>query len=188
MTDIKTSCTPFDFHSDIVNYLYFADSPLKNYEYSDPLKDLNIQVVVGNHESGIDLLCDEEPSAIYFSYNIIENPEKAKTKISSHPRYRALNPYQRFEYLTFLCNPYEKTNISYVYLLFYALERRLSEGQEQVIPIIQKLADCHGGKFKQDAEQTLYRYQLWKAGQRFPTNARVFKNYTLRVGCYDDKL
>lgn len=174
----------FNFHSDIKDFLYYADSPLKNYEYFDVGKAFGIQVLSGNASSGINIYSDEEPSALYTTFRVIKPHLWTRIgKLPHYPRYRALNPYQRYEYLTFLCNPYEKSDLCYVYLLFYALERRLSEGQEEVIPIMHKLADAHGSKFKQSVDRTIRRYNLWKSGNIYPTNTRVFYNYTLHFGC-----
>lgn len=179
--------TGYTFHPDISPFLYYADSPLKNYEYIDVCKRLNIQVFSGNIDSGINIYSNEEPSALYTSYRVIKPPFFIKiAKVPYYPRYRALNPFQRYEYLQVLINPYRKNiTVGYLYLLLYCLERRLSEGQEQVIPIIRKLADFHGGKFKSVAYRTLHRYKLWKQGNLYPQNVRVYANYTLYIGCYE---
>lgn len=182
--------TGYTFHPDIAPFLYYADSPLKNYEYTDICKRLNIQVFSGNTQSGINIYSNEEPSALYTAFKVIKPPRFITvSKVPYYPRYRALNPYQRYEYLQVLSNPYQlNINQGYLYLLLYCLERRLSEGQEQVIPIIRKLADFHGGKFKSVAYRTLYRYELWKQGNLYPQNVKVYANYTLYVGCNDKSL
>lgn len=179
----------FHFHSDISNFLYFADSPYKNYEYHKSFTEqLGIHVISGNIQSGFNFYSQEEPSALYMSFKVINNPFIAhRFKVPYYPRYRALNPFQRCEYLKFLQNPYQPAEIGYCFLLLYCLERRLSEGKEEVIPVIKKLADYHGGKFKNVAYRTLHRYELWKSGDRFPQNAKVYSNYTLYFGCYENK-
>lgn len=182
--------TQITFHPDINRFLYYADSPLKNYEYSPNIAEqLGICILSGNVETGFNIYSEEDPSVLYTKMKVIKPNCQLVAKVPSYPRYRALNPYQRYEYLQFLMNPYQGTKNGYLYLLLYCLERRLYEKNESVIPVIKKLADYHGGKFSKSVHQTLRRYELWKKGQIQPTNARVFNNYTLRyIGCYDDTL
>lgn len=181
----KNYLKKFTFHPDIEPFLYFADGIKKNYFYKkNILERLKIYIISGNLESGINIYSDEEPSALYTSFKIIKPPLWVKVApVPHYPRYRALNPYQRFEYLTFLENPYKKSNIGYCYLLFYALERRLYEGQKEVIPIMQKLATSQGGKFQKSVYKTLWKYHLWEIDNLYPANEKVFSNYTLYVTC-----
>lgn len=178
----KNYLTGITFHPDISRFLYYADSPLKNYEYEDLSSMLNMVVFSGNMGSGFNIYSDEEPSALYTEYKIIKPTTAVVGKLPHYPRYRALNPYQRYQYIQFLINPYQKVDLGYCYLLLYCLERRLSEGDEDVIPIMQKLANFHGGKFANSVAKTLSNYQHWKNGERTPENTKVYYNYTLRIG------
>lgn len=181
----KNYLEKFLFHPDIEPFLYFADSPKQNYFYEkNPLEKLEIYIVSGNAGSGLNIYSDEEPSALYSSFKVIKPPLWVKVApVPYYPRYRALNPYQRFEYLTFLENPYKKSKIGYCYLLFYALERRLYEGRLEVIPIMEKFAISQCEKFQKSVYKTLWKYHLWKIGKLYPANAKVFYNYTLYITC-----
>lgn len=179
----------FQFHNDIKDFLYYADSPLKNYEYEPTMAEkLGIYVVMGNYDSGINIHSNEEPSVLYTSFKIIK-PHKWTNigKVPYYPRYRALNPYQRYEYLQVLVNPYQNgIKTGYLFLLLYCLERRLFEGNEEVIPVMTKLANFHNGKIQDAIKRTLKNYLLWKNGITQPENTKVFNNYTLYAGCYDE--
>ena len=75
----------------------------------------------------------------------------------------ALNPYQRYEYLQVLVNPYRNgIKTGYLFLLLYCLERRLFEGNEEVIPVMIKIANFHKGKIQDAIKRTLKNYLLWK--------------------------
>ena len=174
------------FHKDISRFLYYADSPLQNYHHDDLSKMLKLVVFSGNINNGFNIYSDEEPSALYTEYRIIKPTNQFVGKLPHYPRYRALNPYQRYQYIQFLINPYQKIDIGYCYLLLYCLERRLSEGDETTIPVMLKLAEYHGGKFQQSVLRTLELYRNWKSGKIYPTNCKVFNNYTLRIGCHKD--
>lgn len=188
--DQRNYLVGFSFHPDIDKYLYYVDSPKKNYEFTDIFQKLKIIIFSGNMDSGVNIYSNEEPSALYTSFKVVQ-PHRWSIigKVPYHPRYRALNPYQRYEFLQVLVNPYRKDiKLGYLYLLLYCLERRLSEGQEEVIDAITKLADFHGGKFKHSVDEMLRKYNLWKSGSLFPQNARVYNNYTLYFGCYDSNI
>ena len=145
---------PFtDFHPDIDRFLYFADSPRKNYEYDDLLKALNITIFSGNANQ-LNIYSQEEPSALYTQFKVIK-PTKSVALPPYYPRYRSLNPYQRYMYLQFLHNPYQPYPDGYKYLLLYCLERRLKEGNQEVIPVMKKLADYHGGKYAETIARSI---------------------------------
>lgn len=182
----KNYLTGITFHPDISRFLYYADSPLKNYEYEDLSSMLNIVVFSGNMGSGFNIYSDEEPSALYTEYKIVKPITAVVGKVPHYPRYRALNPHQRYRYIQFLMNPYTETDIGYCYLLLYCLERRLSEGDETTIPVMLRLADYHGGKFQQSVLRMLEHYRDWKSGKLYPMNCKVFLNYTLRIGFHKD--
>lgn len=174
------------FHSDISRFLYYADSPLKNYEHKDLSSIMNLVVFSGNFTNGFNIYSDEEPSALYTQYKIIKPTTSVVGKLPHYPRYRALNPYQRYQYIQFLTDPYTKTDLCYCYLLLYCLERRLLEGDTTTIPVMLKLANFHGGKFQNSVLTMLENYNLWKSGKIYPMNCKVFCNYTLRVGFHKD--
>lgn len=175
------------FHPDIDRYLYYADSPLQNYWYEKTFYEkLGIEVVMGNVRDGVNIWSREEPSALHTQFLILKPDNDTQVgKVSKYACYRSLNPYQRYEYLQVLHNPYQHgINIAYLNLLFCCMERRLHDGDESVITIMHKLADFHQGKFKESVDGVLYRYQLWKDGSRSPENCKVFLNRTLYRGCY----
>lgn len=178
---------PQIFHKDVARFIYFADGVYKNYTYKkNYLEQLGIQVISGNSHIGYNLYSDEEPSVIYTFFLVIPAPFKIG-KVPYYPRYRALNPFQRYQYIKFLQNPYQESDVGFCYLLLYCLERRLYEGDESTLEVIKKLADFHGGKFACRCYTTIRLYNRWKAGCLYPQNTRVYANYTLYVGCYDSK-
>lgn len=68
-----------------------------------------------------------EPSLIWTRLPIEPNGE-LESKPMYYPSYAALSPKQRFQYLSWLRNIDQETNLSYVFLYFYGLERQLLVG------------------------------------------------------------
>lgn len=114
-----------EINATIIKLLWFADGTYKNYNYIDfetyKIPNINIEIRFTSSSK-------EEPSLIYSKLPIkINNRISPKDKIGYYPTYRELTPTQRFIYLEWLKNPFEKKeiDIGYVFLFYYGLERYL---------------------------------------------------------------
>lgn len=130
-------------HEDIVNLLWFGDGPNQNYypeEESETFKinkDISLRITM-NFEL--------EPSCIYMNM-----PINKVTNINSinppgyFPSFSALSKEQRYIYALFLEDPYNiEFDISYVFILYYGLERFIfTKKYEEAFNIILKLRDIH---------------------------------------------
>lgn len=68
-----------------------------------------------------------EPSLIWTQLPIQPN-SALETKPMYYPSYSSLSPVHRFQYLNWLVNVEQETNLSYVFLYYYGLERHLLIG------------------------------------------------------------
>ena len=117
---------PFKIHEDLMGLLWFADGPMQNYDPEEDAQKMSAgPISISLHATG-----EDEPSAIYTGLQIV-NAEN-KTSIPSpgyFPEYKRLTPEQRGVYLDYLRDPYQNDyDISYVFLLYYGLERHLLLG------------------------------------------------------------
>lgn len=119
--------------SDIANLLWIADGENANYNYIN--EDENI-LDVGIVK--IKIICgftDDEPSLIFTTLPIsIPIKNKLIDKIGYYPSYSKLSPEQRYLYLSWLKNPFEKTeiDIGYIFIFYYGLERYLYLKQSNI--------------------------------------------------------
>jgi len=89
-----------------------------------------------------------EPSLIWTKLSIKKNSE-LETKAMYYPRYAAFDPEHRYQYLNWLRDITQPTNLSYVFLYFYGLERHLLIGNYDgaVEEIIRLMNNHNKGSF-----------------------------------------
>ena len=144
----------FNISTDIFDQLYFADGPYKNCKgvtENDDTIGFSIDIVKKRFFKPffkISELVDnaKEPSGIYTELPIMVRNDLENIESPGYfPTYSKLTPSQRYAYLKYLENPFSPdANLSYVYLLFYGLERNLfTEKYEDAINIIKKLMSIY---------------------------------------------
>ncbi|MGC8771784.1 MAG: TerB N-terminal domain-containing protein [Brevinematia bacterium] len=130
-------------HPDLEELIWIGDGPYKNYS-PEPINTYTINM--DSFEIMIHFLNNEEPSLIYTTQKISKPMNISKVERPPYfPRYRELTPEQKWIYLKFLTNPYDKNiDIGYVFILYYGLERHLLKGNyEKAFRTILKLRDVH---------------------------------------------
>ena len=152
----------FPFHDDIKELLWFGDSPLKNLDIGNSIKNFKTNGFTCYYADA----SLEEPSVILTTQPIefTKNIEQVE-RPPYYPFYRELSPLQKGVYFTFLKNPYDSTiDVAYVFLFFYGLERHLYEGkQDQAIKVILKLRNVHKNKsFQKFTANTLILTAIYK--------------------------
>lgn len=97
-----------------------------------------------------------EPSLIWTRLSIEPNDELEKEPMY-YPSYSGLSPKHRFQYLNWLKDITQETNLSYVFLYFYGLERHLLVGNyDLAVDEILRLLKFHSkGTFKSYAIHSL---------------------------------
>lgn len=107
---------------------------------------INIDITIGNNgvsskirEKGF----NAEPSLIWTKLPVKENND-LETEAMYWPRYVAFDPEHRYQYLNWLRDITKPTNLSYVFLYFYGLERHLLIGDyDSAVDEIIKLMNHH---------------------------------------------
>lgn len=114
--------------------------------------DTDGNVKVTEKEKGI----YAEPSLIWKQLPIKPNSE-LRTAPLYWPSYIRLEPSERFQYLNWLVDITQETNLSYVFLYFYGLERHLlTEKYDEAVSEILKLLEHHDkASFKSYATRSL---------------------------------
>lgn len=85
-----------------------------------------------------------EPSLIWTKLSIEPNRE-LETEKMYYPSYTGLSPKHRYQYLKWLTDITQETNLSYVFLYYYGLERHLLLGNyDAAIQEILRLVEAHG--------------------------------------------
>ncbi len=115
--------------------------------------DLNTKNVYSTDES---YNFYSEPSLIWTKLPVEINSEIESNKMY-YPSYSGLLPKHRYQYLSWLRDITQKTNLSYVFLYFYGLERHLLVGkyEEAVEEILRLLKHHNEGSFKSYAINSL---------------------------------
>lgn len=133
--------------NDILNLLWIADGKYANYNYKNPdVIDIGL--------AQVEIICGfsrNEPSLIYTNLPIKLPKNVTPTdKIGYYPSYRGLSSEQRYIYLEWLKNPFEKIDIDigYVFLFYYGLERYLYlKKSEEAFKAILKLLSLYKENF-----------------------------------------
>ncbi len=100
------------------------------------LSSQNVNVDDGHNYFG-------EPSLIWTKLPIEPN-EELETQAMYYPSYSGLSPKNRFQYLNWLRDITKETNLSYVFLYYYGLERHMLVGNyDLAVEEILKLIEYH---------------------------------------------
>jgi hypothetical protein len=104
-----------------------------------------------------------EPSLIWTKLKIEPN-EKLESEALYYPVFHDLTPKQRYQYLKWLTDITHPTNLSYVFLYYYGLERHLILGDyDRAVDEIVKLIKYHDkGSFKHYATTALITASLYR--------------------------
>ena len=134
--------TSLPIHPDIMDLLWIADGPNKNWDESQ-----NEKVYSVDNQQFVITVKSEEPSLLYMSMPIQyeSNNINDVERPPYYPSYKELNPEQKGLYWKFLSNPYDTSiDIGYVFILYYGLERHLLMGNyEKAYKVVEKLRDVH---------------------------------------------
>ncbi|MFA6474714.1 MAG: TerB N-terminal domain-containing protein [Patescibacteria group bacterium] len=97
-----------------------------------------------------------EPSLIWTQLPVEQNDELEQDKLY-YPSYTGLTPEQRYQYINWLRDVTQETNLSYVFLYYYGLERQLLVGNfDLAAEEILRLLNHHDkGTFRSYAQQAL---------------------------------
>lgn len=131
----------------------------------DPAKSLSpfsIKISIILKKDGVHTETDDghniygEPSLIWKKLPIRKSNQLEEKPIY-YPSYSALNPEQRYQYLSWLMDVTQPTNLSYVFLYYYGLERHLLVGGfEKALKEILRLLEFHDeGSFRSYAQNSL---------------------------------
>ena len=129
---------------------------------------MTITVVVNIPETGVSIGEEDhhnfygEPSLIWKQLPLRRNQELARDPIY-YPKYTSLTPDQRFQYLSWLKDISQPTNLSYVFLYYYGLERHLLVGDyDKAVKEIFRLLQHHDkGSFRAYAQDALIATALF---------------------------
>ena len=130
-------------HPDIKDLLWIENGPYKNWEDKVNTDYIEVMGVIIQFAFG-----REEPSLINLDAPIsMDNLLKVEPP-QYYPSYKQLTPQQRGVYWNFLKNPFSGNyDISYVFILYYGLERHLYQGNyEQAVNIILRLRKVYNNK------------------------------------------
>jgi hypothetical protein len=130
---------------------------------------LQIKITINLSNSGIETDVDNghnfygEPSLIWTKLTVIKNSEMEE-KPMYYPEYSSLSPKHRYQYLNWLRDITQPTNLSYVFLYYYGLERHLLVGNFDfaVSEIFRLLKNHNKGTFRSYAQNALIVSALHK--------------------------
>jgi len=129
--------------AEIFRLLWFSDGKYKNYFP----KKTNEEVNIGAFSVTYTYLSSTEPSAISMNSIITKCNIQTIPIPSYYPSYEGLTSQQRWVYLNFLHNPFTPTDIGYIFIFYYGLERHLLEGNfDEAFNFILRLRDVHPNK------------------------------------------
>ena len=128
--------------SEIAELIWFVDGPLKNYDAADVGHKIDLGYGLQMH---MYMTTDIEPSAVSTQLTI-KQPKNLLfvQSVGYYPQYNSLTPEQRWKYLHWLTNIDEATDLGYIFLYYYGLERHLFLGEfEKAFKIIIRLRKYH---------------------------------------------
>jgi hypothetical protein len=123
---------------------------------------MTIKLTVSLTPDGVDSKLDDgrnffgEPSLIWTKLPVEKNSEIEKEPMY-YPSYSRISPKHRYQYLSWLRDVTQQTNLSYVFLYYYGLERHLLIGNfEQAVEEVLRLLQHHDrGSFASYAQEAL---------------------------------
>jgi len=158
---VRDNLSFFDIPEPTKSLLFITNEPLSKIECTNELK---IVITLGGDvrkEKNKDFFA--EPSLIWTRLPIKENNNLEKEKMY-YPTYADLSPECRFQYLRWLRDISQETNLSYVFLYYYGLERHLLIGNyDLAVKEMSKLIKHHNkGTFKSYAATALLASGIYK--------------------------
>ncbi|OAT86019.1 hypothetical protein A6P54_17895 [Bacillus sp. MKU004] len=135
----------YSIHPDIKELIWIENGPKKNF-VSDKVKGQTYNI--NGLTISVSISGREEPSLIDMNQEIIVPTKRIEVPSPSYyPNYKDLTPEQKSKYWEVLSNPYQpELNISYVFILYYGLERHLfMHNFIDAIKVIIKLREVHKG-------------------------------------------
>jgi hypothetical protein len=146
-------------HDDIKGLIWYGDGKLKNYQNVKEAE--KIKAVAGPFTVTLSVTDDNdtEPSLILISEPIIEPVmgEHIGSLKGKRLAYLDLTAKKRWKYFQYLQNPYQLTDIEYMLILYYGLERHLVYGDfNSAFNAIQKLREIYlDDRFQRDSLSAL---------------------------------
>jgi len=129
-------------HPDLQNLLWWVDGPYRNYTPTKSIQHINVNDMIFE----ISLTGMHEPSLLSVNAAVKVDADPASVdRLPYYPAYSELQPEQKGVYWQFLLNPYSGlSEIGYVFILYYGLERHLLKGDyEKAFHVILKLRDVY---------------------------------------------
>lgn len=159
--------------------LFITDEPLSKYKDSSTI---TISIGFNGDEDSEDIY--SEPSLIWTKLPVEKNSQIETAKMY-YPSYAKLDSKCRFQYLNWLKDVSKETNLSYVFLYYYGLERHLLVGNyDLAVDEIVKLTKYHDkGSFKSYASTALLAASVYRKRpdilDRAPFTLEVLSNIGL---------
>lgn len=136
ITNRNSLTKEFDFPEDVFELLWIGDGKYKN------LND------------------NTEPSLIFFNLPMNKGPA---VPLNYYPSFRDMTPEQRFQYLEWLLDINKPTDVGYVFLYYYGLERHLMNGEyKKAAKMIHRLKKIVPNKSFQDYSNSALMYAAVK--------------------------
>lgn len=162
----------FQIPEPTMSLLWFTDEPPTK---RTTAHTINITVTLGL--DGVKISRDEEnnlfgePSLIWLQLPVQQNEGLEQQKLY-YPSYAEFTPEQRYQYILWLRDVTQQTNLSYVFLYYYGLERHLLVGNfDLAAQEILRLLKYHDrGTFRAYAQQALMVAILHKKRIDFAQN------------------
>jgi len=138
-----------------ISLLWITDENISKIKYP-----MTITINLGDNKESD--LC-AEPSLIWMQLPVKKNRDLEIKKLY-YPFYASLTPEQKYQYLYWLKDITQETNLSYVFLYYYGLERHLLIGNyDLAIDEILKLLKYHDkGTFKSYATNSLIAASIFR--------------------------
>ena len=144
--------------------LFFTDEDISNAELAG---SLSIVISVGHDgvESEVDkhTNLNAEPSMIWTQLPVHKNSDLEESPMY-YPAYTTLIPNQRYQYLMWLRDVTQQTNLSYVFLYYYGLERHLLLGDFDIAAneVLRLLKSHDKGSFRAYSETALLTAMIYR--------------------------
>jgi len=146
------------------SFLFITDADVSNIEVAGSMR-----IVISIGSDGVTTNFDHhtnlnaEPSMIWTKLKVAKN-NKLEESPMYYPAYSTLSPEQRYQYLMWLQDVTQPTNLSYVFLYYYGLERHLLLGDfyKSADEIIRLLNFHDKGSFRSYAETALMTAMIYR--------------------------
>lgn len=144
----------------IIGLLWFLDGPLANFTQEPNFESSS---VFDGVKLTMTFFGPSEPSAISPRFPVVAPDDiRSVAPLGYYPSYEGMSPQQRWLYLNWLTNIDAPTDIGYVFVFYYGLERHLFAGRadEAVNSIIRLRANHTHGSFTHYSSNALIAASL----------------------------